>query len=132
MNPSKPKREKKVRERGTGGLFQRGNVWYFSYYQDGVQRIESSHSVKRTPVRVRGKKIRYKYSGLLLYDFRRSAARNLIAVGVPQAVAKKITGHLTDSTFSRYNIVSTEQVHDAMLKVSAAAAEKMKAFGANQ
>ena len=87
---------------------------------------------ERTPVRVRGKNIRYEYSGLLLYDFRRSAARNLIAAGVPQAVAKKITGHLTDSTFSRYNIVSTEQVHDAMLKVSAAAAEKMKAFGANQ
>src|SRR6266478_5657489 len=47
MNPSKPKREKKVRERGSGGLFQRGRVWYFSYYQDGVQRIESSHTKNR-------------------------------------------------------------------------------------
>jgi len=43
VNTSKPK----TRERGSGGLFQRGRVWYFSYYQDGVQRIESSHTIKR-------------------------------------------------------------------------------------
>ena len=87
---------------------------------------------ERTPVRAPGKKVRYAYRGLLLYDFRRSAARNLIKAGVPQAVAKKITGHKTDSMFSRYNIVSTEQVHDAMRKLAAATAEKMKAIGASQ
>src|SRR5436309_472178 len=43
----KPKREKKARERGSGGLWLRGKVWYFSYYEDGVQRIESSHTTKR-------------------------------------------------------------------------------------
>ena len=86
---------------------------------------------ERTPVRVPRKKVRYEYSGLLLYDFRRSAARNLIAAGVPQAVAKKITGHKTDSMFSvQYREHGSGP--DAMLKVSAAAAEKMKVFGAAQ
>jgi integrase len=83
---------------------------------------------ERTPVRVKGKRVRYQYRGLLLYDFRRSAARNLIAAGVPQATAKAITGHKTDSMFSRYNIVSVEQVHDAMQRLTVAAAVQMKIF----
>jgi len=87
---------------------------------------------ERTAVRVKGKRVRYEYKGLLLYDFRRSAARNLIAAGVHQAVAKNITGHKTDSMFTRYNIVDSTQLHGAMQKVSAAAAEKMQAFGVGQ
>jgi integrase len=79
---------------------------------------------ERSPVREKGKRVRYEYSGLLLYDFRRSAARNLIAAGVPQAVAKRITGHKTDAMFSRYNIVETTQLHGAM--------RKLEAFGAGQ
>lgn len=43
---------------------------------------------------------------VLLHDFRRSAARNLIRSGVSQDVAKRIAGHKTDSMFSRYNIVA--------------------------
>jgi len=35
-----------------------------------------------------------------------------------QATATKTTGHRTLSVFERYNIVSTEQLHAAMMKVS--------------
>ncbi len=60
----------------------------------------------------------YQYKGLTPHDFRRSAVRNLIKAGVDQATAMKITGHRALSVFQRYNIVSTEQLHAAMAKVS--------------
>jgi integrase len=63
----------------------------------------------------------YAYEGLIPHDFRRSAVRNLINAGVDQATAMKITGHKAIHVFQRYNIVSTEQLHDAMAKVRKAA-----------
>ena len=56
---------------------------------------------------------------VLLHDFRRSAARNLIRSGVSQEVAKKITGHKTDSMFSRYNIVAESDLAEAAAKLEA-------------
>jgi integrase len=56
---------------------------------------------------------------LLPYDLRRSAIRNMIRAGVGQAVVMKISGHQTDSTFRRYNIVSEEDVREAV-RVTAA------------
>ena len=60
----------------------------------------------------------YRYKGLTPYDFRRSVVRNLINAAVDQATAMKITGHRALSVFQRCNIVSTEQLHAAMAKVS--------------
>jgi integrase len=54
---------------------------------------------------------------LLVHDLRRSAIRNLTLAGVSQHVSMRISGHRTDSVFRRYNIVSTEQLSDAMKRV---------------
>lgn len=54
---------------------------------------------------------------LLPYDLRRSAIRNLIAVGVPQVVAMAISGHRTTSTFRRYAIVDTSDIEGAFRRV---------------
>ena len=59
----------------------------------------------------------WQYNGLLLHDLRRSGVRNLIRSGVPRRIAMKISGHLTESTFERYNIVDSTDLHEAMAKV---------------
>jgi integrase len=58
-----------------------------------------------------------KYSGLVPHDFRRSAARNLIKAGVDRRIAMKITGHKTEAIFERYNIKTTEDVKEALVRV---------------
>lgn len=55
--------------------------------------------------------------GLLLHDFRRSAIRNMIRRGVSATVAKKISGHLTDSVFQRYNITDERDLAEAALLI---------------
>ena len=43
---------------------------------------------------------------LLFRDLRRSAVRRMVRRGVPQLVARRISGHLTDAIFQRYDITS--------------------------
>ena len=56
---------------------------------------------------------------LVSYDLRRCAIRNLIRSGVSMTVAVKISGHITDATFRRYDITSVEDIADAVQKVAA-------------
>jgi integrase len=57
--------------------------------------------------------------GLLFHDLRRSAVRNMIRRGVPQKTARQISGHKTDTIFSRYNITSDADIADAARKIEA-------------
>lgn len=56
-------------------------------------------------------------AGRILHDFRRTAVRKLVRAGVPQVVAKQLTGHKTDSVFERYNIVSEGDLKEAAAKL---------------
>ena len=56
-------------------------------------------------------------AGLLLHDCRRSAVRNMVRRGVPQKIAREISGHKTDAVFSRYNVTSGRDIEDAARKI---------------
>jgi hypothetical protein len=59
---------------------------------------------------------------LIFHDPRRSAVRNLMAAGVDQSVATRVTGHQTISVFQRYHIVSDDDVRAALERTQAASA----------
>jgi integrase len=56
--------------------------------------------------------------GKLFHDLRRTCARRLLAAGVPQVVARELTGHRTSAMFDRYAIVSSADVLAAQTKVA--------------
>jgi len=67
-----------------------------------------------------------------LHAFRRTAVRNLIRAGVPRDVAPRISGHETDSIFSRYNITEESDLADAARKSEISRRDfGMKAAGCN-
>lgn len=56
--------------------------------------------------------------GRYMHDNRRSAVRNMDRAGIPRDIAKKLSGHKTDSMYSRYNIVDDQDLNDATAKLA--------------
>lgn len=57
--------------------------------------------------------------GRLFHDLRRSAVRDMIRAGVPQAVAKGVSGHKSNAIFERYNIISDADHREALQRTQA-------------
>jgi integrase len=66
-----------------------------------------------------------RYKGLRIHDLRCSAAINLVDGGVPEDIAMKIGSWKTREMFSRYNVINTKRIRDAMVRGGEYVRQKM-------
>ncbi|MGQ0557890.1 MAG: tyrosine-type recombinase/integrase [Nitrospiraceae bacterium] len=59
-----------------------------------------------------------KIVGRIPHDFRRTAVRNLERANVSRSVAMKLTGHLTESVYKRYAIVSESDLAEGLKRLA--------------
>lgn len=82
--------------------------WLFSYLGE---RLQSFPKAWKTATKAVG------LEGLLFHDLRRTAIRNMTRAGIPRAVARRISGHKTNSCYERYDIVDSLDLKDAGSKM---------------
>ena len=62
-------------------------------------------------------KSEFKYVGRIFHDLRRSAVKHMDDAGISRDVAMSISGHKTDSMYSRYNICDLKRRRKALERV---------------
>lgn len=53
------------------------------------------------------------YRGRIFHDLRRVAVRRMVRAGINPQIAKKWSGHVSDSMFNRYSILTTDDMREA-------------------
>ena len=56
--------------------------------------------------------------GRMMHDFRRTAIRRMVRVGIPKHTAMKLSGHQTASVFDRYDIQDEQDLNEATAKLA--------------